>query len=309
MTLHEENDIFNQYIMATADYMGLSDTGIVEKDYFVTAFLKRLVEKQPNIIFRGGTSLSKCYKLINRFSEDIDLGLNTGPNRPTEGQRKKLKQGIVSVVNELGFTLVNLEQVKSRKDFNRYIVDYMPVSEHSVLKQYLVVETAVYVKSFPIETMDAASFIYDFLCANNASDEITKYGLESFKVQVQSLERTFIDKVFAVGDYYLNGQSETFSRHIYDLYKIYPKVAFDDTFNRLVYEVRDARKLHKACLSAQDNINLRELLNKIIDEDFYKIDYNRITETLLFENVPYDEAILVLKQITKDKYFNFGIEV
>jgi hypothetical protein len=56
MNLHEDKGIFRQYVMATADFMGLNDAGIVEKDYFVTIFLKNLAERQPNIIFKGGTS-------------------------------------------------------------------------------------------------------------------------------------------------------------------------------------------------------------------------------------------------------------
>ena len=89
MNLHKDKDVFDQYVMATADFMGLLDAGIVEKDYFVTLFLKRMAERHSNIIFKGGTSLSKCYKLINRFSEDIDLNVNTETGEPTEGRRKK----------------------------------------------------------------------------------------------------------------------------------------------------------------------------------------------------------------------------
>jgi predicted nucleotidyltransferase component of viral defense system len=283
--------------------MDLGDAGIIEKDYFVTVFLKKLTEKHPDIIFKGGTSLSKCYKLINRFSEDIDLNVNTGSDRPTEGQRKKLKQDIVSIIDELGFSLVNPEQVRSRRDFNRYIVDYMPVSEASILKKYLVVETAVYIKSFPTEGMYAASFIHDFLHSKSAADEIIKYRLEPFNVQVQSIERTFIDKVFAIGDYYLSGQAENHSRHIYDLYKIYPKIVFDDRFAKLIEEVREVRRKHKTCHSAQDGVNLQELLRKIIDEDFYKSDYNQITRTLLFETVSYVETVMTLQYLINSNFF------
>ncbi|MCL2047905.1 MAG: hypothetical protein FWG87_04165 [Defluviitaleaceae bacterium] len=48
MNLHENKEVFGQYIMAAADFMGLRDVGIIEKDYFVTLFLKGIVEKQPH---------------------------------------------------------------------------------------------------------------------------------------------------------------------------------------------------------------------------------------------------------------------
>ena len=103
--LHDDKETFEQIILRVSEDTGI-EASIVEKDYYVTLFLKRVVEIQPNIIFKGGTSLSKCYKLINRFSEDIDLNINT-ESKPTEGQRKKLKTNIVSIIDEFGFHLHN----------------------------------------------------------------------------------------------------------------------------------------------------------------------------------------------------------
>jgi len=297
MILHEDKEVFEQYLAATADYLGLTDIGIVEKDYFVTFFLQKIAIRQPDIIFRGGTSLSKCHKLINRFSEDLDLSVDTEAAKLTEGQRKHLKRDVMSVIEESEFILENPEQVRSRRDFNRYVIDYRSASSSPYLNPHLIVETAVYIKSFPTKTMDTASLVYDFLVAKDAKNEITKYNLEPFKVKVQSCDRTFIDKVFAVADYYLDGRVEMHSRHIYDLYKLYPKINFNEAFADLVAEVREIRKSHVTCLSAQDGVNLPELLQKIVDEDFYKSDYNQITGTLLFEDLPYSEAITVIKKI------------
>ena len=118
----------------------------------MTLFLQRIVTRLPNIIFKGGTSLSKCYKLINRFSEDIDLNIETDTH-PREGQRKKLKEAIVSIIDELGFTLTNPDNVRSRRDYNRYIVDYPTLFPTSCLKEHLIMETAVYIKAYPCKWM------------------------------------------------------------------------------------------------------------------------------------------------------------
>lgn len=77
--LHNDKDNFEQVILKVSSETGI-EPAIIEKDYYVTLFLERLVELQPNIIFKGGTSLSKCYKIINRFSEDIDLNIETMNN-------------------------------------------------------------------------------------------------------------------------------------------------------------------------------------------------------------------------------------
>ena len=297
MNLHNEKELFGQYIAATADYMGLGDAGIVEKDYFVTCFLQKIAEKLPGMIFKGGTSLSKCHKIIRRFSEDIDLSVDTEAARLTEGQRKRLKQDIISIIEESGFRLENPGQIRSRRDFNQYVVDYQGSPAYGSQKRYLIVETSVFIKSFPAETMEASSFVYDFLAAKGIDGEIEKYGLEPFKVRVQSIERTFIDKVFAIADYCIDGNIDNHSRHIYDLYKIYPSIDFNEGFSRLVTEVREIRKPHAACRSAQDGVDLRGVLQKIIEDDIFRLDYKRFTETLLFEDMPYTKAIAVLARI------------
>lgn len=75
MNLHQNKTVFLEVIQATSDYMGIPEE-FIEKDYFVSLLLKEIVTLNPNIVFKGGTSLSKCYKLISRFSEDIDINFH-----------------------------------------------------------------------------------------------------------------------------------------------------------------------------------------------------------------------------------------
>lgn len=68
----------NELFRATAYKKGITEA-LVEKDFWVCLLLKTIFESdklKENLIFKGGTSLSKCYNLINRFSEDIDLILD-----------------------------------------------------------------------------------------------------------------------------------------------------------------------------------------------------------------------------------------
>ena len=83
MYLHNDKDLFSDILSETSRKYNLP-VEIVEKDYFVTVFLKQIIKAQPDIIFKGGTSLSKCFKLVERFSEDIDLNLEC-EQKPTEG--------------------------------------------------------------------------------------------------------------------------------------------------------------------------------------------------------------------------------
>ena len=300
--LHNDHSLFEQVILRVSEDTGI-EASIIEKDYYVTLFLQRIVAQLPNIIFKGGTSLSKCYKLINRFSEDIDLNIET-ETHPTEGQRKKLKEVIVSIIDEFGFALTNPDKVRSRRDYNRYIVDYPTIFPTSYLKEHLIVETAVYIKAYPCKRMLASSLIYDYLERNGYTDLIEQYGLQPFELNVQAAERTLVDKVFALGDYYLSDAVHEHSRHVYDIYKLLDVVTLDESMKELVQSVREERKPHVNCRSAKDGIDMNALLQEIVDKAVYRQDYEDITAKILFENVPYETATTALRKIIESGFFS-----
>lgn len=300
--LHNDHTLFEQVILRVSEDTGI-EASIIEKDYYVTLFLQRIVERLPNIIFKGGTSLSKCYKLINRFSEDIDLNIDT-ETHPSEGQRRKLKESIVSIIDEFGFTLTNPDNVRSRRDYNRYVVDYPTIFPTSYLKEHLIVETAVYIKAYPCQRMQASSLIYDYLKRNGYTDLIEQYSLRPFELNVQTAERTLIDKVFALGDYYLCDAVHEHSRHVYDIYKLLDVVTLDDSMKELAQDVREERKPHVNCRSAKEGIDMNVILQEIVDKTVYKQDYEDITEKILFEEVPYEAAVTALRKIIASGIFS-----
>jgi hypothetical protein len=86
---HHPDDLF-ALVGATAEHLGL-DPAFVEKDFWVTELLRSLIRPLPDnsggqdvtVVFKGGTSLSKVYRLVDRFSEDVDVllvydGVGTG---------------------------------------------------------------------------------------------------------------------------------------------------------------------------------------------------------------------------------------
>ena len=300
--LHNDKAVFEETILKTSEYLGVK-VEIVEKDYYVTLFLKELVTAMPDIIFKGCTSLSKCYHVIKRFSEDIDLNIQS-ENRPSESKRKKMKSSILDVISNLEFTLTNPESIRSRRDYNRYVIDYPSVMSADYLKEQLIVETAVYQRAYPTKIMKADSLIYQFLSDNGYDDFILQNDLQPFELNVQTAERTMIDKIFALADYYMLGSISEHSRHIYDIYKLSGIVLIDDTLRDLALSVAQERKPHKMCLSVQDGINVTEILKEIILKDVYKDDYNAITIPLLFEDVTYEQAIKALTDIFEKELFN-----
>ena len=74
MILHKNKPLFKDAIVITAQQMDIQAI-YVEKDYWVTFALFTIFNAAigKETVFKGGTALSKCFNIINRFSEDIDL--------------------------------------------------------------------------------------------------------------------------------------------------------------------------------------------------------------------------------------------
>ena len=299
MEIYKNRELFEQLILKVSQDLSINET-IVEKDFYVTLILKELVKRCPDIVFKGGTSLSKCYKLVNRFSEDIDISYE---ENATESKRRLINHTIIEIVDDLGFELQNREDIKSRLDFNRFEIAYPAIFKLDALKDKVIIETVFSIRAYPTEKKIATSIIYDYLDNNNLLDSFEEFKHEPFNVNAQSLKRTFIDKLFAICDYYLSGTIKEHSRHLYDIYKLVPYVQLNEEFSELVRQIREDRKEKRGCISADEKYNINELLKKIIEEETYKSDYKNITEKILYETVSYEEVIIAIKKIIDSNVF------
>ena len=90
MTLHQHPADFRALLAATAQHFGMADV-LIEKDYWVTYVLRALADSpyREQVVFKGGTALSKAYGLLERFSEDVDLAI-AGTEGWSNNQVKKL---------------------------------------------------------------------------------------------------------------------------------------------------------------------------------------------------------------------------
>ena len=111
---------WKEIVETVARELGRSEQ-MVEKDTIQSMFLFELAKSEFPFVFKGGTSLSKVYNLIDRFSEDIDLSMN---RRPTQSERVKSKELIIEIAENLGLVLSNPEDIKSRYDYNKYVFKY-----------------------------------------------------------------------------------------------------------------------------------------------------------------------------------------
>lgn len=301
MKLYDRKEDFRDAVIAASSFYHVNPA-IVEKDYFVTIVLEKLKDKIPGILFKGGTSLSKCHKIINRFSEDIDLTLDL--SHFTQGNKRNANKAVVSVCDELGFEIDNREAVEfhSHGNYNCYMIHYPITFDETGIKPYIKLEMTFIQKAYPDECKPVCSMIGEFLLSQGHNDAVVDYELAPYEIKVQALERTFIDKVFALCDYYLSNEVLRQSRHIYDIYKLMTLVDWKNQ-RELICQVRNDRKPNRKCLSAQDGVSVSAVLAQIIDSSFYKKDYEEVTASLLSENVDYETAIQSVSRIIESKVF------
>lgn len=108
MKLNENKRLFKKLIFSTSEKFNIVQS-FVEKDYFVTIMLKELTNRIPNLLFKGGTSLLKCHKIIDRFSEDIDLTLDA--DHLSQSYKKQMKREIINACNTFNLELTNINEI------------------------------------------------------------------------------------------------------------------------------------------------------------------------------------------------------
>lgn len=294
MYLHDSKEVLAEMVAATTKAMGIAQD-YVYKDYFVCMALKEIIAINPSFVFKGGTALSKCYGIIDRFSEDVDLGLESA--KPSQGIRQKTKAAVASAIEKLGLTIDNLDKTRSRREFNQYQIPLLQIVA-GIKPDKLIVETALMTPATPAQKGEVVSFIGEYLLSEDRRDIIEQFDLGRFSLKVVKMERTFADKVFAIADYYLNGDIPARqSRHIYDPYKLEQVLELDKSLTQLMTQVRSERAGNHRCTSASPGVSLVAVLQEVFEKEVYQQDYESITMPLLYDEVDYETAASAIPKI------------
>lgn len=217
MQLYHDEENFAGLISLTAAYIGIPESA-VRRDYYIVLLLKNLQDSEyaDKCVFKGGTSLSKCYpNSINRFSEDIDLTYLPDSELSDKQYDKVLKKVETVIIGSAFSVKINEE----RNDRNKS--SYVWFEREEMDGTRIKLEIGSSVKPEPYEKKCLTTYIQQYLEYKGMVDEIKEYELCEVTVNTLRIERTFLDKVFAVKRHACCGTLLRKVRHIYDVVKLY----------------------------------------------------------------------------------------
>ncbi len=228
--LHEDSS-FRELISIVAEQKGMLPF-LIEKDYWLMHCLWGLQEASFKFELKGGTSLSKGFKLIDRFSEDVDIRIEPpaslkvkcgkNHNKPDHLESRRdffswivstLKiPGIISIVRDLDFDDDKLRNGGIRLNYQSYF------TEVSVIKPFVLLEVG-FDEITPTEAHDISSWACEY--AFSLDDKFVDNRARQIKCYLP--EYTLIEKLDAVIRRFHKEQKtgvmpKNFLRHYYDIY-------------------------------------------------------------------------------------------
>lgn len=213
MNLHKHIEEFEELIAISADYIGVP-ADAVRRDYYIVQMMQNLQysEYAEACVFKGGTSLSKCYPgSINRFSEDIDLTFI-----PVEDMNnKKYSRALKRIENTIsaGFLMEKIEAERNDRNKSAYVWPENKSRETCRIK----LEIGSSVRPDPFSKRSMKTYIQEYLDAKGMHNVVEEFDLQEVNVNTLDITRTFLDKVMSVKRHAICGTLPGKVRHIYDV--------------------------------------------------------------------------------------------
>ena len=299
----------------TAEYTGLSKIA-VEKDVWVTCVLQMLFASNisGDIIFKGGTSLSKAYNLIERFSEDIDISVNPQvfgmeSEDPTKKQMKKLRKASSLYVEEVlankiknaiienklsDFLSVETEPLgegdktypEPRKIFIRY--NSVIAEKIDYIKNYIILEIGARALMEPVNRVYVQSEVQK--CYPHIITSVANPVIITAAPQKTFIEKAFLlHELFSVPHEQLSANRR--SRHLYDLERMMDKDfainAIKD--NTLCHNIQHHRSAFTAVFGVDYSVDFRKNIVLIPPDNIIKnweSDYNSMCLSMIYGKKP-----------------------
>ena len=306
MNLHKDKEAFYNLSALAANEIGIPVSAII-RDYYIVLMLQKLSHSAygSQVVFKGGTSLSKCYPgSINRFSEDIDLTF-IPPEPMNSKQYDKALKDIEKIMSADAHLLKIPEE---RNDRNKSSFVWFDDEEKESSKVKLEIGSSV--RPDPYECRELKTYIQEYLEKQSMQDVICEYELEAVQINTLCIERTFLDKVMSVKRHAICGTLGNKVRHIYDVTVLFGRsdiqafLADRVGLKSLLQKTKktDEFYLTKRNISVEFNpLNAYDFPSwKRFFDDSVRSRYEKLHEDLLYTNEKqnFEEALTVFEKIS-----------
>lgn len=222
--LHLDNESFRDLLQASSEGLKIP-VQLIEKDYYISAILRALSKSaySQRVVFKGGTSLSKAYQLIDRFSEDVDFAVISCGMRGNQVKMllsKLMKEVTKDFTEDISFAAIS-KGSKYRKQAFFYDAQVGLDFAVNPIPSRIIIEISAFANPFPYEKRMLEPFVTTYLKKQNLGDVASQYNLEPFELNVLSLKQTLCEKTVSLIRFSMSldllAALSSKIRHFYDL--------------------------------------------------------------------------------------------
>lgn len=242
MKLHENTSLFRDAVRFTAQQMNIRPE-YIEKDYWVTYALFTIFSSAvgSDAVFKGGTALSKCYRLIERFSEDIDLVVLRREGESDNRLKSKLKtisSTLEKILPEVSMNGLTTKFGMNRKTTHGYKKEFN--GDFGQVRDVIVLESTWLGNYEPFEIRSITSFVGQMMIQSQRAELAKANGLLSFDVPTLAPTRTICEKIMSLVrfSHSVNPIEDLKKkiRHTYDLHQLLQHDEFSNFLNSSDFE-------------------------------------------------------------------------
>ena len=288
--LHENKEEFRNAVNFTAE-QNRQMPSAVEKDYYVTLILKGIKDHLPFIVFKGGTSLSKCHKVIKRFSEDLDFRVQ-GRDIKSRPARREYVDKIIDTLTKIQL----FKEITVKKEDQSYRAILTLIYPHlfeqdQSLRPHIKIELIFNPVALETQLKPIQSLADQFLHTNDATFGVV--CISPIETAAEKLSALLWRTLYAKQDF-----DPTLLRHLYDLASLKDVLLSNQAQFKALLE-----QIYQADQSKRDNQHSFETLSQalahlhkvLVSQPKYKKAYQSFVEnmcydinTLSFEKAQYD---------------------
>ena len=283
------------------------ESAFIEKDWFAVQLIALLQEYQSDhdvqIIFSGGTSLSKGYDLIQRFSEDLDFSLNTSPGQSlSQGQRRTFRRNLTKFVSADKLFNINDDEV-IRGDSYRFFkapIVYERLFSQGSLRPYLQLEMTFCEPRLPTEVCTIQSIAATTMGDDPEASISCISPLETAGDKLSALSWRVV-----VRDRNAEGDDPTIIRHLHDLAALEPVISkqqapFAETAKQSLKQDQSRRGGQVISdMSVPDR--LAKALEELTNDSLYRKEYEQFVLNMSYadedKKIDFDGACSALERI------------